>query len=133
MDSIEWLLVISITALIMALYCLFTLLSIRLRRPRDTGSTINRDELGKLEQRIDQLQLRLISLQSGRSQALPMARQLAALEERIDELDLRGGGGEVSYKMASQLVKRGIAVDELVKTCGMTRGEAELLRFMRRA
>ncbi len=133
MHSIEWFLVISITALIVALYCLFTLLSIRLRKKINTESTTSHDELGKLEQRIDQLQLRLISLQSDRSQSLPITRQLAELEERIDELDLRGGSGEVSYKLASRLVKRGIAVDELVKTCGMTRGEAELLHFMRRA
>ncbi|HED14880.1 MAG TPA: DUF2802 domain-containing protein [Gammaproteobacteria bacterium] len=133
MHSIEWFLVISITALIVALYCLFALLSIRLRKKINTESTTSHDELGKLEQRIDQLQLRLISLQSDRSQSLPITRQLAELEERIDELDLRGGSGEVSYKLASRLVKRGIAVDELVKTCGMTRGEAELLHFMRRA
>ncbi len=133
MSSVQWSLAIGLTAMISALYCLVTLLSIRLRKHKEPGFVVTYDELVKLEQRIDRLQGKFIALQSNYSQSGLLSRQLEELEERMDELDLRGDGSAVSYQMASRLAKRGIAVDELAKTCGMTKGEAELLRYMKRA
>jgi len=40
---------------------------------------------------------------------------------------------ERPYSQASQLVNHGADIDELVETCGLTRGEAELLVMMQRA
>jgi len=133
MSSIEWPLVISFVAMITALYCLLTLLIIRLRKPQDDRTATFRHELDAMGQKIDLLQGQFVAAQASRSQIEPIIKQLRELEDRLDSLDLRGGGAEASYKMASRLAKRGIAVDELAKTCGMTKGEAELLKFMRQA
>jgi hypothetical protein len=51
--------------------------------------------------------------------------------ERQDALEMRAGG-ERPYAQASQLVNKGADIDELVETCGLTRGEAELLVMMQR-
>ncbi len=132
MGGIEWPLVISITALITALYCLYTLLSIRYRKKNDAVSSMIRDDVVRLSQRIDQMHSKLSTLSLDPARLETMTGQLSILEERIDGLELRGSGG-ASYKMASRLAKRGISVRELAKTCGMTKGEADLLDFMRKA
>jgi len=52
--------------------------------------------------------------------------------ERQDQMELRGSGGERPYQQAVRLVQNGADVDELIKACGLTPGEAELIAMMHR-
>jgi len=60
-----------------------------------------------------------------------LEHQVHRIIERQDMLELRAGS-ERPYSQASQLVNKGADIDELVDTCGLTRGEAELLVMMQR-
>lgn len=53
-------------------------------------------------------------------------QQLRSVGDRQDQLELRPGG-ERSYAHAIRMVQKGAGVDELVASCGINRGEAELL------
>ena len=53
-------------------------------------------------------------------------QQLRTVGDRQEQLELRPSG-ERSYTHAIRMVQKGASVDELVASCGMNRGEAELL------
>ena len=53
-------------------------------------------------------------------------QQLRGVGERQDQLELHAGGDR-AYNHAIRLVHKGADVQELVSTCGLNRGEAELL------
>ena len=53
-------------------------------------------------------------------------QQLRSVADRQDQLELRPGG-ERSYAHAIRMVQKGTSVEELVSSCGINRGEAELL------
>lgn len=53
-------------------------------------------------------------------------QQLRSVADRQDQLELRPGG-ERSYAHAIRMVQKGAGVEELVASCGINRGEAELL------
>ncbi len=55
-----------------------------------------------------------------------LEQQLRLLEQRQDQSGL-GQPADGAYKMAIKLARRGAAVDDLVLTCGLSRGEAELV------
>jgi hypothetical protein len=58
--------------------------------------------------------------------------QVQRIVERQNQIDMRVNL-ERPYSQASQLVTRGADIEELVETCGLSRGEAELLVMMQRA
>ncbi len=60
-----------------------------------------------------------------------LQQQVQRIIERQNLLELRAGGDR-PYTQASQLVHKGADIEELVDTCGLTRGEAELLVMMQR-
>jgi len=60
-----------------------------------------------------------------------LEQQVRRVVERQDQLEMRAGA-ERPYSQASELVSRGADIDELMQTCGLTRGEAELLVMMQR-
>lgn len=60
------------------------------------------------------------------SRLVRIEQHLHGVSERQDQLELRPGG-ERSYSHAIRMVHKGADVDELVASCGMNRGEAELL------
>lgn len=60
-----------------------------------------------------------------------LEQQVRRVIERQDQLEMRAGA-ERPYSQASELVSRGADIDELMQTCGLTRGEAELLVMMQR-
>lgn len=60
-----------------------------------------------------------------------LEQQVQRMIERQNQLEMRAATDR-PYSHASQLVKKGADIDELVDTCGLTRGEAELLVMMRR-
>lgn len=88
-----------------------------------------RERLHQLEQEIGAL----CSASMGAGEhVVKMERQVQRIVERQNQLDMRINV-ERPYSQASQLVMRGADIDELVETCGLSRGEAELLVMMRRA
>lgn len=62
---------------------------------------------------------------------LRLEQQMQRIIERQNGLEMRSVGDR-PYNQASQLVNRGANIDELVDTCGLTHGEAELLVMMQR-
>lgn len=58
--------------------------------------------------------------------------RLRRLTERQDELALREPDQGV-YHQAIRLASRGASVEELVTTCGLPRGEAELVQILHRS
>jgi len=60
------------------------------------------------------------------SRLVRIEQQLQGVSERQDQLELRPGG-ERSYSHAIRMVQKGADVNELVASCGINRGEAELL------
>ncbi|MEQ6342092.1 MAG: DUF2802 domain-containing protein [Gammaproteobacteria bacterium] len=60
-----------------------------------------------------------------------MEQQLRRLAERQDQVDLRDPAAQ-TYGHAIRLVQKGASVDELMSSCGLVRGEAELLMRLHR-
>lgn len=58
-----------------------------------------------------------------------LEQQVRRLTERQDQIELRGGGDR-PYTQAIQMVQRGADVSELIASCGLTRGEAELIAML---
>jgi hypothetical protein len=59
-------------------------------------------------------------------------QQLRLLAERQDQLDLRRPMAQ-PYRLAIKLAQSGAGVEEIVGTCGINRGEAELVTMLHRA
>lgn len=55
-----------------------------------------------------------------------LEQQLRRLMERQDQWELRSGS-ERSYQQAIQMVHQGAGASELVRNCGLTPGEADLI------
>lgn len=55
-----------------------------------------------------------------------MEQQVRRLVERQDQIEMYASNTR-PYSQAIQLVQRGASVEELINTCGLTRGEAELI------
>lgn len=51
---------------------------------------------------------------------------IALVKERQEMLELRASGG-LAYEHAIELARQGLSAEQLVRTVGITRGEAELL------
>lgn len=82
------------------------------------------------EQLVEQLQTDVRGLCSG---AVGAAKRVSRVEstlrmqkERIERVELHEPG-EQSYGQAMRMAKKGAPLDELVETCGLSRGEAELI------
>jgi hypothetical protein len=98
-----------------------------------------RSELRELSsstgERVHQLEQELAALCNASVGAgehvLRLEHQMQRIIERQNGLEMRSTGDR-PYSQASQLVNRGANIDELVDTCGLTRGEAELLVMMQR-
>jgi hypothetical protein len=90
---------------------------------------------GLLRQRIAQAEQQLGALCSASLGAgdhlVKLEHRVQRVVERQDVLEMRAGN-ERPYAQASQLVHKGADIDELIATCGVTRGEAELLVMMQR-
>ncbi len=55
-----------------------------------------------------------------------LSAQLRELDDRQEEFDLKEQGAQ-SMQQAIALVHKGVSIEELMETCEMSRGEAELL------
>jgi hypothetical protein len=105
-----------------------------LRNARRLSIDLEATETG-LQQRIQQLEQELGALCSASVGAgehvVKLEQQVQRITERQNQLELRAAS-ERPYSQASQLVNRGADINELMETCGLTRGEAELLVMMQR-
>jgi len=69
----------------------------------------------------------LCSAGTGMGERLVRAEELLRrLTERHDQLELRAGG-ERQYAQAIRMVQNGAGIEDLVTSCGLTHGEAELV------
>jgi len=104
------------------------------RRAR-SGEESLLEELQATQQRVLQLEQELSALCSASSgvgdHVVMLEQQVQRIIERQNTLELRTCGDR-PYSQASQLVHNGADIEELVGTCGLTRGEAELLVMMQR-
>ncbi len=98
----------------------------------------HRDEteiLQDAQRRVRQMEQELAALCSAAVGAgdhvVKLEQKVRRIMERQNLLELRASSDR-PYKQASQLVHSGANIDELVDTCGLTRGEAELLVMMQR-
>jgi hypothetical protein len=88
-----------------------------------------RERLKQIEQEIGAL----CSASMGAGEhVVRLEQQVQRIVERQNQIDMRINL-ERPYSQASQLVTRGADIEELVETCGLSRGEAELLVMMQRA
>ena len=89
----------------------------------------------ELQRRIHSLEQELGALCSASVGAgehvVKLEQQVQRITERQDQLELRVAG-ERPYDQASQLVDKGADIEDLMDSCGLTRGEAELLVMMQR-
>lgn len=108
--------------------------SYALRNAKRLSIDLEETEKG-LQQRIQQLEQELGALCSASVGAgehvVKLEQQVQRITERQNQLELRAAS-ERPYSQASQLVNRGADINELMETCGLTRGEAELLVMMQR-
>lgn len=88
----------------------------RLQKQRGVASNAAHTEHAALAKEIFGVNARLAQLE----------QQLANLTARHDQLELREAISR-TYEPAITLVHKGADVEELIKTCGLARGEAELI------
>jgi len=97
--------------------------------------TLLRELCANAGERIHQLEQELGALCNASVGAgehvLRLEQQMQRIIERQNGLEMRSVGDR-PYNQASQLVNKGANIDDLVDTCGLTRGEAELLVMMQR-
>jgi len=107
-------------------------LSVVYRRAR-SGEESLLEELRATRQRLQQLEQELGALCSASAgvgdHVVTLEQQVQRITERQNLLELRTSSDR-PYSQANQLVHNGADIDELVGTCGLTRGEAELLVMM---
>ncbi len=108
------------------------LLASRRARRRHERLQERHDEAVERIQRLEQELSALCNASVGAGEhLLRMEQQMQRLIERQNGLEMRSAGDR-PYSQATQLVTRGAGVEELVESCGLTRGEAELLIMMQR-
>ena len=93
------------------------------------------DSLRLAQDRVQQIEQELGALCSASVGAgdrlMRLEQQMRRINERQSTLEMRSVG-ERPYAQASELVHKGADIEELMETCGLTRGEAELLVMMQR-
>ncbi len=90
-----------------------------------------RDSYHRLRQAEQELAALCSASMGAGDHVVKLEQQVKRIIERQDTLEMRVSSDR-PYAQASQLVNKGADIDELVDTCGLTRGEAELLVMMQR-
>lgn len=101
-----------------------------LRTQHDMSESLRQSQL-----RVQQVEQELgalckASLGAG-DHVVKLERQVERIMERQNLLEMRVSS-ERPYSHASELVNKGADIEDLVDSCGLTRGEAELLVIMQR-
>lgn len=83
------------------------------------------------EERIRLLQQNVSGLSAGAGGVadymVHFGQDIQSLQDKLEQIELRGVSGDRPYMHAIRLVQRGAAVEDLVASCGLARGEAELI------
>ncbi len=100
---------------------------------RDSASQSEaQQELYRRIQSLEQEMGALCSASVGAGEhVVKLEQQVRRMTERQDQLELRAAS-ERPYSQANQLVNKGADTEDLMDSCGLTRGEAELLVMMQR-
>ncbi len=126
--------ILILSALIAGLTAAVAFQFFNIRRFRQE-QTLLRELCANAGERIHQLEQELGALCNASVGAgehvLRLEQQMQRIIERQNGLEMRSVGDR-PYNQASQLVNKGANIDDLVDTCGLTRGEAELLVMMQR-
>ncbi len=89
-----------------------------------------RSDIAKQQLRLERLEKRLAAAQKDKKQlhqGLFEIKRRQLQNEARNASARRGDRTDLTYELAVKLARRGIAVEELAKICGLTKGEAELL------
>lgn len=119
---ITWRELLIVVAIILAVYIAEMLLLMRtggslLRKPRWLGMIQEKRVELELRREIEEIKLRLALLESRN-----IASQVQAQDEPPEEIS--------PYQRAIQLARQGRGVDGISESCGISRGEAELIVSM---
>ncbi|MBE0482268.1 MAG: DUF2802 domain-containing protein [Bacterioplanes sp.] len=125
--SFGWLTVLAISNVVLLLVCAalwWTLRSLRRRHQQD---------ISMLESHNAQLQQAQQSLSKS---TIGMGRRIKELEAKLQQVQRNVALPNVDddvFEQASRLISLGATADDLVESCGMARGEAELLVSLKRS
>ena len=105
---------------------------LKLRRERSTRDE-GGDHVGRLERELAELQH---VVEAGRHRDAELEERFdtlyTRLRERLDSLDLQAHSGGV-HSQALKLLESGMPPEELASVCGLSRGEADLLKALHEA
>lgn len=127
LSSFSWLTVLAISNVALLFVCAalwWTLRSLRSRHQQD---------ISMLESHNAQLQQAQQSLSKS---TIGMGRRIKELEAKLQQVQRNVALPNVDddvFEQASRLISLGATADDLVESCGMARGEAELLVSLKRS
>jgi hypothetical protein len=104
---------------------------LRMKRSHQDAAEILDDARRRLKQMEQELGALCSAAVGAGDHVVKLEQKVKRIIERQNLLEVRASSDR-PYTQASQLVHRGADIDELVDTCGLTRGEAELLVMMQR-
>lgn len=115
---------------LIALWAAWQVLKLRRERsPQDEGG----EHVGRLERELAELQH---VVEAGRHRDAELEERFdtlyTRLRERLDSLDLQAHSGGV-HSQALKLLESGMPPEELASVCGLSRGEADLLKALHEA
>lgn len=128
----NWITIVSVAILLISALVLTLLVVVR-NRPRrhnlwragryaDVSPPARHDNVATVDPRTQVIGERLLEVE----------QQLRLVAERQDQIDLRQPARQ-PYRLAINLARQGAEVDKLVATCGISRGEAELVARLHRS
>lgn len=115
---------------LLALWAAWQILKLRRERAAPGGGD---EALGRLERELAELQH---VVEAGRHRDAELEERFdtlyTRLRERLDSLELQAHAGG-AHSQALKLLESGMPPEELASVCGLTRGEADLLKALHEA
>jgi hypothetical protein len=123
------------TVLMLAAACWFAAGTVAIIATRRTLRSVTR-KVARLEQLVNTTSMDLKTLlregTSSEAGYRELQSALTLLSERQAQLELRATGG-AAYEHAIDLARMGLSPEQLMRTVGLTRGEAELMAHLHRS
>jgi len=132
----DWIIIISVVALLVSVTLLGTMVIFRHRHRRNETYVRAPSAPGRetMLNRYREMQTQAVQHNAppdGLGARLQeVEQQLQLLAERQDQLDLRRQPAAHAYRLAIKLAQKGVPIEDLVATCGINRGEAELIAML---
>ena len=98
----------------------------RLRAGHSGNLQRDMEQRGQLQRLTDDLAALCRASAGAGDHVVKLEQQLRRVMDRQDQWELRAGSDR-SYQQAIQMVHHGAGAEELVRNCGLTRGEADLI------